>query len=195
MANASDISGCCNAFNYYNLGGAHGFKTAETQDEFDKEIGRLKRRPVNIAITNAYQEKTRKFLEAQGWDTRPVGHLWVSTITGSTLEMYFYKKRQEKRKKEQEALAQLPPAIVAEVNDIPKVTLVEVQDILDNPHLPSGMDLHHSRMTLLRNRWGEFVTSPFLLTRSDAGLYAYEVFSSIKTQVANYKKRKSRESR
>jgi hypothetical protein len=95
MVASGAVTGCCNARNFYNLGGAHGHYTAASQEAFDQEVMKRPREPVNIAITNPGQAKTREYLEKQGWKTEQVGPLWVSTVSGETLTFYFQKARAE----------------------------------------------------------------------------------------------------
>lgn len=102
---SSAITGCCHGVNYYNLGGAHGHPTAVNQDQFDEWINKKPRPHIIIAVTNISQGQTRKYLEFQGWNTQEVGHLWISTIDNTSLNIYLTKYRtrlQEDRKKKEE---------------------------------------------------------------------------------------------
>lgn len=79
------VTGCCNSMNFYNLGGAHGHRTAKDQNEFEDWLAARGHESINIAITNSEQSKTRTYLEAAGWKTEKVAHLWISTISGNDL--------------------------------------------------------------------------------------------------------------
>lgn len=82
----SPVTGCCHSMNFYNLGGAHGHRTAKDQNEFEDWLAARGYESINIAITNAEQSKTRTYLEAAGWKTEKVGYLWISTISSSGLQ-------------------------------------------------------------------------------------------------------------
>lgn len=87
----SSVSGCCEATILYNLGGAHGFRTAKDQETFDKsilyQISDFNR--VIIAITNDAQRKVQEFLKTQGWAVQKQGTLYVHSIRKADLRKYF----------------------------------------------------------------------------------------------------------
>lgn len=88
----SSVSGCCEATILYNLGGAHGFPTAKTQEEFDRLIQKNRMHDFNrviIAITNDAQRKVQEFLKTQGWATQKQGTLYVHSIRRADLRKYF----------------------------------------------------------------------------------------------------------
>jgi hypothetical protein len=102
--NVSSITGCCNGMNFYNLGGAHGHRTASNQDEFDQWLICRQRYGINIAVTNSAQARTREYLAGAGWEHKKVGQLWISTISGADFDMHRAKVqiRQQELKKQKE---------------------------------------------------------------------------------------------
>lgn len=106
MVTTSQIPGCCNGKNFYNLGGAHSHKSAKDQDEFDNRIFSLGSYPLNIAITNSGQTKTREFLDAQGWKYQDVTpSLRLHFISGKDFReahsRSINRKRLQEKKKEE----------------------------------------------------------------------------------------------
>lgn len=109
--NFGSVTGCCAAYNIYNLGYAHGHKRASTQEEFEyRFIGKPLTR-LNFAITNSSQNVERKYLETMGFETSKEadGGIQMHIIAGSKLRSYIDKRRPElvewKRKQEEKETA------------------------------------------------------------------------------------------
>ena len=106
----SGTSGCCAAYNLHNLGGAHGHTRHHNLLSFVTEV---KKRiggayaEVYYAFSNNAQEKERAYLTAIGFETKRLGSLHISTITGTNLRKFFAESPifEEERKKEVERKA------------------------------------------------------------------------------------------
>lgn len=164
-----DFAGCCNAYIYADLGGAHGHMTAVNQNAFDARVKKLPKSSVNVCITNSSQGRTRKFLEAQGWETKKVGHLFVHTVNGSDLRKYFHNKEQEQKK---------------------------IHPPVSRPKIRTGVTLNRirelNRIAVDRVALVNLITANFGPVKVPATRSNFYLFESIKTQVAN-RMRKERE--
>ncbi|HRP36178.1 MAG TPA: hypothetical protein PLS50_00025 [Candidatus Dojkabacteria bacterium] len=107
------VTGCCAAYNIYNVGGAHGHTRAKSQEEFEyRFIGKGFQR-LNFVITNEYQNHERGFLEKMGFQKQelPGTTLQMHSISGNNLRAYMDKRRLDliawKKKKDEEKLKEV----------------------------------------------------------------------------------------
>lgn len=103
-------AGCCAAYNLYNLGGAHGHIRHPNLLSFVTEVkNRISgaRAVVYYAFSNGGQSKEREYLTEIGFETKRLGSIHISTITGTNLRKFFAESPvfEEERKKEVERKA------------------------------------------------------------------------------------------
>lgn len=84
---AGETTGCCAASNFYNVGGAHGHKTADSQEQFELWMVGLKENSINYSLTNEDQDQTREYMKVAGWDVYgPYDGLYISVISGENIQ-------------------------------------------------------------------------------------------------------------
>lgn len=106
----TSTAGCCAAFNLHNLGGAHGHPRHPNLLSF---VTKVRERTgganaeVYYAFSNGAQGKEREYLTAIGFETKRLGSIHISTITGPNLRKFFAESPvfEEERKKEVERKA------------------------------------------------------------------------------------------
>ena len=103
-------AGCCAAYNLYNLGNAHGHIRHPNLLSFVTEVkNRIggTRAEVYYAFSNGGQSKEREYLTEIGFETKRLGSIHISTITGTNLRKFFAESPvfEEERKKEVERKA------------------------------------------------------------------------------------------
>lgn len=103
-------AGCCVAYNLYNLGNAHGHIRHPNLLSFVTEVkNRIggAHAEVYYAFSNGNQSKEREYLTEIGFETKRLGSIHISTITGTNLRKFFAESPvfEEERKKEVERKA------------------------------------------------------------------------------------------
>lgn len=107
------VTGCCAAYNIYNVGGAHGHTRAKSQEEFEYRFISRGFQRLNFVITNEYQNHERGFLEKMGFQKQelPGTTLQMHSISGNNLRAYIDKRRSDliawKKKKDEEKLKEV----------------------------------------------------------------------------------------
>lgn len=137
--NSAYLQGCCHGKNFYDIGTAHLKPKSKTQYDFNLKLYRCSASGINIAITNMEQAQERKYLENEGWETKKVGDLWVSSISGTDFRVNQNKFNAEKAKKARE-IKEAPTKVLVATSTASmfgrsasvkqKVTLREIDDLI-----------------------------------------------------------------
>lgn len=106
----TSTAGCCAAFNLHNLGGAHGHTRHPNLLSFATKVRERTGgayAEVYYAFSNGAQSKEREYLTEIGFETKRLGSIHISTITGPNLRKFFAESPifEEERKKEVERKA------------------------------------------------------------------------------------------
>lgn len=160
--------GCCAAYNLHNLGGAHGYTRHPNLLSFVSEVRNRTggaHAEVYYAFSNGAQGKEREYLTEIGFETKRLGSIHISTITGPNLRKFFAESPvfEEERKKEVERKAAQAKA-EAEARERARIAAEERRVRRENHVNKDGSkprkrgelrvgDTIHRYRSLARNQW------------------------------------------
>lgn len=110
MSKRTLLEGCCRASWFYDLGGAHGVDSADSFEEFAKNMHDQGCNEVNLAITVKFQSDEEGYLRKMGWrcikkvtgDEFDEDDLKVWYISGEDFENALKKINDDLKKKNEE---------------------------------------------------------------------------------------------